>query len=161
MIPDKIQPFFNKIYQKKDGENSLITGTLTCCNANDFEVFTAGEIKRRILLGMCLFPQGDILSMEVRCKKCGKVIPVFDSRYDGYTPCETNQSTQPIAKPISCRKCRDNSFSVSLKYEYPDSRELEELGMNEDGNTFTWIVCSLKCNACSAKYKNFVDLETG
>lgn len=160
MIPKKIQPYFNTTLQKKDGESSLIEGLLTCCNDYDFEVFVVGKIKHSIFSNIFLFPENDTIKLEVRCKKCGKIIPVFDSSCDGYERCGKNQHTQMLAKSINCKKCREDSFSVSIKYEYPDIQELKELGITEIDNAFTWIWVTLKCNKCGIRYKNFIDYET-
>ena len=160
LIPKKIQLHFHTTFQKKTGENSLIEGLLTCCNDHDFEVFVAGEIKHSIFSNTYLFPGNDVIVLEARCKKCGKMIPVFDSSCDGYEHCGKKQHAQILAKPITCRKCRDDSFSVRIKYEYPDVNELKDLGIAELDNAFTWIWVTLECNKCGTKYKNFIDCET-
>ena len=51
-------------------------------------------------------------------------------------------------------------FSVGIKYEYPDTQELEELEIPEIDNVFTWIWITLECNKCGTRYKDFVDCET-
>ena len=160
MIPQKIQPFFETTFQKKDGENSLIEGILTCCNSHDFEVFVVGEIKHSMFSRMCLIPKNDEIVLEVRCRKCGRVISVFDSRCDGYEQCGKNQPTHIPPKLIGCKKCQDGYFSVDVKYEYPDIQELEELEITEIDNAFTWIWITLECNRCGTIYKNFIDYET-
>lgn len=160
LIPKKIQPFFKTTHQTKYGDNNLIEGILTCCNANDFEVFVVGEIKHSMFLKMRLFPKNDKTVIGVRCRKCGKVISVFDSSCDGYEQCGKEQYTHVQTKPIDCRKCRNGGFSVGIKYEYPDIQELEELEITEIDNAFTWIWITLECNNCGTRYKNFVDCET-
>lgn len=160
MIPQKIQPYFNTTFQEKDGENNLIEGTLTCCNDHAFEIFVVGKLKRSMFSNTCLFPENNTIMLKVRCKKCGKTISVFDSSCDGYENCEKKLYTQIIAKPINCKKCRDDSFSVSIRYEYPGVQELENLGITEIDNAFTWIWVTLECNKCSTRYKNFIDCET-
>lgn len=157
MIPKKIQPYFKTTLQKKDGDNSLIEGILTCCNAHDFEVFVVGEIKHSIFSKMYLSPENDKAVIEVRCLKCGKIISVFDSSCDGYEQCGKDQPIHVPTKPIDCKKCRDGSFSVSIKYEYPNIQELE---IAEIDNAFTWIWITLKCNNCGTRYNNFIDYET-
>ena len=160
MIPPKIQPYFKKTHQTKDGDNNLIEGILSCCNAYDFEVFVVGEIKRSIFSGIYLYPENDLTVMEVHCRKCGKVISVFDSSSDGYERCGKGQFAHVPTKLINCKKCQNESFSVSVKFEYPDIQELQELGITEIDNAFTWIWITLKCNNCGTRYKNFVDYET-
>ena len=160
MIPQRIHPYFKTTLKKRNGDNSLIEGILTCCNSHDFEVFVVGEIKHSMLSKMCLFPKNDKIALEVRCKKCGRVISVFDSSCDGYEQCRKNHPTHIPTKLIDCKKCQDDDFSVGIKYEYPDIQELEELEITEIDNAFTWIWITLECNKCGTKYRNFVDFET-
>lgn len=160
MNPKKIHPYFKKTFEKRDGDNSLIEGVLSCCNAHDFEVFVVGEIRHSIFSKMCLFPENDKTVIQVHCKKCGKVISVFDSGCDGYEQCGKDQYTHVPSKPIDCKKCRNGGFSVGIKYEYPDIQELEELEITEIDNAFTWIRISLECNKCGTRYKSFIDYET-
>lgn len=61
---------------------------------------------------------------------------------------------------INCSRCKDNNFSISIKYEYPDKDELKELGFKDISNAFTWITISLICNNCGKKYKKFIDFES-
>ena len=160
MIPKAIQPYFKTTHQTKDGDNSLIQGILTCCNAQDFEVFVVGDIKHSMFSKMCLFPENDKTVIEVRCRKCGRIISVFDSSCDGYEQCGKGQNTHVPTKSIDCKKCRNGSFSVGIKYEYPDIQELEEQEITEIDNAFTWIWITLGCNNCRTRYTNFVDCET-
>ncbi len=160
MIPKKIQPYFKTTLQKKDGDNSLIAGMLTCCNSYDFEVFVVGEIKPRMFSKMFLLPENNKVVLEVRCRKCGKAISVFDSSCDGYEHRGKNKPTHVLTKRIDCKKCRNSGFSVEIQYEYPDIQELEELQKTEIDNAFTWIWGTLKCNKCGTRYKNFMDYET-
>lgn len=159
MIPKKIQPYFEIINQIKDGDNDIIEGVLTCCKSHDFEVFVAGEIKRSAFSKMHLFSENDKTAIEVRCRKCGQIILVFDSDSDGYDKCEEKQHTHIQMKPVKCKKCQNGGFSVGIKYEYPDAHELKKLEIPETDNAFTWIWITLECNECGSKYKNFVDCE--
>lgn len=160
LIPKKIQPYFRMTHQTKDGDNNLIEGILTCCNAHNFEVFVVGEIKHSMFSKMYLSSENDKIVIEVRCKKCGKVISVFDGNYDGYEQCGKDQTTHVTTKLIDCKKCRNGDFSVNIKYEYPDIQELKELEITEIDNAFTWIWITLVCNNCGTRYKNFIDCET-
>ena len=112
MIPKKIHPFFETTFQKRGGDNCLIEGVLTCCNSHDFEVIVVGEIKKSMFSGMCLIPENDEIVLKVRCKKCGKVISVFDTRCDGYAQCGNNQAIHISTKSIDCKKCLGGYFSV-------------------------------------------------
>lgn len=160
MVPKKIKTHFNVMHQTDNIDNSIIEGTLTCCNSNDFEVFVVGEIKHSIFSKMCLFPENGNTLIEVRCRKCGKIISLFDSNCDGYEQCGKRQHAHIQKKNICCRKCLNAGFSVGIKYEYPTIKELEELGITEIDNAFTWIWITLECNNCKTIYKNFVDCET-
>lgn len=159
MIPKRIKPYFKTINQSEDGDGALIEGELCCCGENTFEVFAVGEVKHG-LLNTYLLPENDTLALEVRCKSCGKTLTVFDSPCDGYEHCGTGEQVQSDAKPVACRKCRENDFSVKVKYEYPDAQELRELGITDADNAFTWIRVTLKCRSCGKGYKNFIDFET-
>ena len=161
MIPKKIQPYFEIKNQAKDGDNDIIEGVLTCCKDHDFEVFVAGEIKHSAFSRMHLFSENDKTAIEVRCRKCGQLISVFDIASDGYDKCGKKQHTTHMQmEPVKCKKCQNRGFSVGVKYEYPDTQELKELEIPEIDNAFTWIWITLECNKCGTKYKNFVDCET-
>lgn len=161
MIPKTIQPYFKVTQQTDDGDNNIIKGLLTCCGAYDFEIFTVVKTKHRLFSKMPLYPEDDKIVFEVRCKKCGKVISVFNSCFDGYEQCGKKQKNICLStRLIDCVKCRGESFSVTVKYEYPNTQELQELEISDIDNAFTWICITLKCNKCGAKYRNFVDCET-
>ena len=161
MIPKLIQPCFKITHQTKDRDNSIIEGVLTCCNANDFEIFVVGKIKHGLFSKMFLYPEDDRTVLEVRCKKCGKRISVFNSSFDGYGQCGIMKKNICVSpQPIDCLKCRNESFSVAIKYEYPNIQELQELEISDTDNAFTWIWITLECNNCGTRYKNFVDCET-
>ena len=160
MVPKSIQPYFNTTLQKAVRGNSIVEGALNCCNGHDFEVLVVGKAKHRFFTNTCLYPENDIIIIKVRCKRCGKIIQVFNSTCDGYEHCGARQSTEAMLEPFNCRKCRDNSFSVTIKYEYPAIQELKELGILEVDNAFTWIWITLKCNECGTVYRNFIDFET-
>lgn len=160
MLPEKIAPYFETTLQKINGDNTLIEGSLKCCHSHEFEVQVAGKVKQSLLSKMHLFPDSEKTVLKVRCKKCGKVIPVFDSERDGYGQCDNNKFDCAATSSVVCKKCQHNDFSVFVKYEYPDLKELDELGIRQRDNAFTWIWVTLKCNQCGTKYNNFIDLET-
>ena len=161
MVPAKIQPFFQTTSQTMDGDNRLIEGTLTCCNDSDFEVLFTGEIKHGLFSKMLLTSENDHIALSARCKKCGRIIPVFDSSIDGYEHCEEKQNGICLStRALICQKCHDNGFYVSIKYEYPDEQELRELEISNIENAFSWIWITVECNNCGTKYKNIVDCET-
>ena len=161
MIPEIIQPYFEITRQTGDGENHIIEGILTCCGAHDFEVFAVGKIKRGLFSKMSLYPENGKTVVEVRCKKCGRVIPVFNSSFDGYGQCgKKPRNRRESTRRIDCIKCRSESFSVAVKYEYPNLQELRELEISNTDNAFTWIWITLTCNGCKTEYRNFFDCET-
>ena len=161
MIPKLIQPYFKIAHQAKDGDNSVIEGILMCCNANDFEILVVGKIKHGLFSKMFLYPENGKTVLEVRCKYCGKIISVFNSSFDGYSQCEMKGKNICVStKPVDCLKCQNKSFSVAIKYEYPNIQELQELEISDTDNAFTWIWITLECNNCGSRYKNFIDCET-
>ena len=160
MIPKTIMPYFDTTYQKMDSENTQIEEILTCCSSHDFEISAVGEIKNSIFSKMYLLPENGKIALDARCKKCGKEIPAFDSDYNDYVCCEKKiHHGSTAAKPIKCKKCGDNNFSVGLRYEYPDIQELTNLGIVEADTAFTWVWVTLKSNRCGTRYKNFIDFE--
>lgn len=158
MVPQKVQQYFVITREKKDGDNNLVEGKLTCCNAHDFKVLVGGTINCGIFSKLHLSLENDKILMKVQCQKCGKVITVFDNSSDGYSRCAPS-SPMPI-KPLRCKKCLGDIFSVDIRYEYPDIQELKELEIEEIDNAFTWIWSTLECNKCRTRYKNFLDYET-
>ena len=160
MVPKNIQPYFKIISQKNDGENSIVNGELTCCNATDFEIAVVGIIKESLFSKMYLYPEKYKIAIEARCRQCGKVISVYDSSLDGYERYVIGEPVDELSHPITCKKCQSNTFSVGIKYEYPDVQELKELGIADICNAFTWRCVSLKCKKCRTKYKNFIECET-
>lgn len=162
MIPKRIKPFFRIEEQTTHGDNHLIEGMLTCCNAQDFEVYIVGDIKRNMFSGAYLLPnKDDDIIVEVHCKKCGNIISLFDNKSDGYERQFNMQNERTIARrSFCCRKCEHGGFAVRIKFEYPDIQELRGLGLTDIDNAFTWIWITLKCNNCQAVYKNFLDCET-
>jgi len=160
MIPKKIEPYFEITHQTKARDNLLVEGVFTCCDSHDFDVFVIGKVKRNLFLKMYLTNHNEKIAVEIRCRKCGKVISVFDSSCDGYGQCGKKQSTNEITKVVDCKKCQSTGYSVIVKYEYPDIQELKDLQITEIDNAFTWIWITLECNTCKTRYKKFVDYET-
>lgn len=162
MIPKKIQPYFEMMRQTKNGDNWLVEGLLFCCNSHNFEVFAVGKIKYGIFSKMYLFSDNDKIVIKARCKKCGRVIKVFDEKCDGYEHCGKVQFSTNIIeeKEVGCKKCQNSDFLINIKYEYFDDMELDEFKIAEIDNAFSWIWITLECNNCGTKYKNFVDCET-
>ena len=160
LIPIKIEPYFRLISRENNGENTLTKGEIVCCNAHEFEARTVGEVKSSLFSGVHLEPENDKMVLELCCKNCGKIISGFDSTRDGYEHCGEESPIKVKPRRFGCKKCSDSNFTVRIKYEYPDSKELDDLGITEKDNAFTWIWVTLVCNTCGAKYSDFIDYET-
>ena len=160
MVPQKIQSYFLEIFSKSDGENVLIEGDIICCNSHEFEVRVMGNVKQGLFSGQYIQAESDALAIELRCKKCGEILSVFNSNYDGYDRCIEQGYAKISPRRFLCRKCSESDFSVRVKYEYPSVEELDELDILEKNNAFTWIWVSLGCNSCGMRYSKFVDYET-
>lgn len=160
MIPRKITNNFKIISKKKDKGNTYIEGMLTCCNSFEFEVNVVGKIKYGLFNRIYVTPDNEKIAISVRCKKCGMVISAFDSCCDGYEQCDKKIHMLAIKEALVCKKCSNNNFSVGIKYEYPDIQELEDIGIIEIDNAFTWIWVTLECNICGTRNRNFIDFET-
>ena len=162
MVLKEIKPYFYKTNEKNQLGNLIIEGNLTCCKSHSFQVFIFGKVQRNILFGRYLSAKDGKISLTSHCKKCKKVIPIFDSRYDGYETfekCHEKRVKNNCETPFHCKKCSNNDFSIHIKYEYPNIEELNE--ENDSRHSYTWIWVSLKCNKCGKKYKNLIDYETG
>lgn len=85
MIQGRLQSNFKMKSERKDNDNTVIDGELTCCDANSFAVYAYGTMKYSLFSGMYLFPGNEGLALEVSCKKCGKRINIFNSNVDGYS----------------------------------------------------------------------------
>ena len=159
MIPPKIKPYFNVISQSVTHENSYIEGELSCCQTFSFELKTNGEVKNNLFFGWRLVSQEE-MTINAICKRCGKVISVFDSGCDGYARLEHKKSALGSTNTIRCKKCKNDAFSLLLKYEYPSDEELETLGLNDPEAAFTWIWGTIKCDKCGSTFKNIINFAT-
>lgn len=163
VTPLKIQSYFVEKQKQSDGENTIVSGHLQCCNSQDFEVLIFGEVKKHLFSNPSLYPKNDCIALAVRCKKCGRVITVFNSTCDGYeNVSEKRKASEPLNIDFEyrCGKCSENNFSIEIKYEYPDIKELKDLEISNIDNAFTWIWITIKCNHCCKTYKNFISFET-
>ncbi len=52
LIPGKIQLYFDIRMQKSNDKDDLVGGSITCCNAHNFEVFVTGKVQRSIFSKM-------------------------------------------------------------------------------------------------------------
>ena len=162
MIPDRIKQYFLLTDQRQDGENTLVSGQLRCCDQPTFSLRTVGAVQRGLLHRMSLYPSAEGLAIRAVCARCGRDILVYDAGSDGYDNCfsgagETSFST---AGSVQCMKCGGEIFSIDLRLEYPDRQELADLGCTNPENAFTWIWISLTCAKCGKRYTDFVSYET-
>ena len=155
LLPKKIRPFLSAIEKNEKQDQLYVSGSLSCCGEDSFEISVFGTVKQYLFSKMSLFENDNGIALMALCCQCGNTISVFDSRNDGYDHNEVprNESELPLQQ-IICRKCHRKSFRVNIRYEYSDIREIE------DDNDFSWIWISLTCSTCGAAYKNFIDCET-
>jgi hypothetical protein len=160
-VPKKLQETFELI-QEKHGTNIIVQGVVSCCSQHDFTISYLGELKTNWLGHKSIFPENDTIVLMAKCKTCGKEIQVFNSYTDGYDNC-VNNSLPPSLSGLanfSCPKCLKDYFSIELSFEYQSKEELEEDGVQEYENAFSWIWVSLICSSCKRTFKNLVDMET-
>ena len=160
LIPKSLAPNIRLVQSKNSNRENTTAGELICCGKQRFALEYEGEIKYGLWGTTCLLSQNRQVTMTGRCKECGRNILVFDSAAMGYD--RERETAKPSAgSPMACRRCRGNDFSVSIRLEYPDDSELQELDIPEPDNAFSWIWVTLKCNTCGKKYQNFMYYETG
>lgn len=160
LIPKSLSPNFRWVQPQNSNRENTTAGELICCGKQRFALEYEGEIKYSLWgTGHLSSPNGQV-TLTARCKECGRKILVFDSAAMGYDR-EKETVKHGCGNPMKCRKCGENDFFVSIRLEYPDDSELQELDIPEPDNAFTWIRATLKCNTCGKKYDGFLDYETG
>lgn len=162
MIPNRIKQYFLLTDQRQNGENTLVSGRLRCCEQPTFSLRTVGAVQHGLFHRMSLYPGAEGLAIRAVCAQCGRDILVFDARFDGYDNCfsGTGETSFSTAGSVQCMKCGGGIFSVELRFEYPDRQELADLGCTNPENAFTWIWISLTCSQCGKRYTDFVSHET-
>lgn len=159
MIPNKIKNNYKMLSKKNNKYNTIIDGILSCCNDTCFKIEIAGSIKKSLLGKLYLYSENDEIALIACCKKCNKKICVFNSRCDGYDNCDKFNNEDISTNKLTYKKCNNNNFSISIKYENLDIDELKESKIKNIDNAFTWVWVSLKCNECGTKYNKFIDYE--
>lgn len=159
--PRRLQGNF-VLKDEKYGTNIITKGALSCCGQYDFSVSYFGELRTDWRGNVSIFPQYDALALTAKCKVCGKEIQVFNSFTDGYDNCvnKTELQSMPAMSMFPCSRCSSDYFSIEQTFEYQSREELEEEGVQEYENAFSWIWVSLTCTTCKKLFKNLVDLET-
>jgi hypothetical protein len=160
-VPIKLKSYFYQLDSRID-TNTIVHGKITCCSCSEFDVLYYGEIKKGLLGHISLCDKNDGLAVQLRCKKCGQAIEVFNSFTDGYNRCieEKVDCANIQLQPFYCNVQEHSDFSVEVTFEYPPKQELIDDEITECENAFSWIWITLKCNTCNKIFKNFVDYET-
>ena len=153
--PQKIRPFFSEVISKR---SNILCGTITCCNSDDFEILYYGNIYKNITGKKKLYNNKDGLILYVRCKKCNRIIKIFNSFSDGYDN-YIEKNTEIEKELLSYDK--HDVYSIKVTFEYPDIEELMELNIDQPQEAFTWIFVSIKNKRNNKVIKNFVSYETG
>ena len=162
LIPERIKPYFLLTDQRQSGENTLVSGRLLCCEQHSFRIRTVGTMQHSLFHRLQLQPGPEGLAFGATCAKCGRTIPVFDARSDGYDNCFSpkGETSLSAAEPLRCPKCGGEFSSADLRFEYPGEQELADLGCRDPGNAFTWIWASLTCAGCGRRHTDFISCET-
>ena len=62
MIQGRLQSNFKMKSERKDNDNTVIDGELTCCDANSFAVYAYGTMKYSFVFRECIcFPETKVL----------------------------------------------------------------------------------------------------
>lgn len=159
MVPERLKDSLKIVAIHDEAEVTTVEADLTCCNSESFDIYFCGEIKKKAFSRVRMFPENDVILLEAHCKKCGKILTVFDSTRDGYEP-DTKKKVFPEKQLFECDKCKKSDFSVNVVFEYPGKEELELLNLTHPDMSFTWVWATIKCNMCNKTYNNFLDYET-
>lgn len=165
-VPKKLQRNFELI-KEEQGDNIIVTGVLSCCGQHDFTISYVGELRTG------WFGRKDIFSKEyntiiliAKCNVCGKEIEVFNSLTDGFDGVTGLDDYVDVHSALSslefnafnCTKCSASNFLINISFEYPD--DIEDDGIEEYEDAFTWIWISPTCTSCKKTYKSLIDMET-
>lgn len=107
MIPNRIKQYFLLTDQRQNGENTLVSGRLQCCEQPAFSLSAVGTVQRGLLHRMSLYPSAEGLALRAACARCGRDIPAFDAGSDGYGNSFSKAGETPFstAESIQCIKC--------------------------------------------------------
>ncbi|NTW95492.1 MAG: hypothetical protein HGB31_02600 [Erysipelotrichaceae bacterium] len=147
----------------KDGNNIIAGGQLSCCDQHDFEVSYQGALKKTLFGNQYLQTDDNGLILNARCMICGREVIVFNSLTDGYDRCidpteHAVSNTQLV--PYGCPRCSNKGFNINLEYECLSKEEIDEEGLEDYENSFTWVNVSLKCTDCGKEINKIIDFET-
>jgi len=160
-IPKRLQQNF-ELSKEKHGNNIIVKGRLHCCGQYDFTIHYFGELRQDFIGQNAIYPKNDTTFLIAKCSICGKEIQVFNSYTDGYENCVNGYHTYALPELIvfPCPKCSKDVFSIWVTFEYQSKEELEEDGVQEYENAFSWIWVSPICSSCKREMKNLIDVET-
>ena len=160
-LPKRLQPYIELI-DEKHGTNIIVKGILSCCDQHRFHITFSGKLTTSLVGHKYIKQEKDAVVIIANCAVCGKEIPVFNSCTDGYDNC-VNHFAAPSSfgfNNFSCSKCSTDCFSIELSFEYQSKEELENDGVHEYENAFSWIWISPTCSCCKKTYRNLIDIET-
>lgn len=127
------------------GEELNITFKLQC---------TCGSQCGKIL--MQYYHDDGILSdpISFQCDSCGKISPVFDSRYQGYDGELGHHSDEPeqkeAFKPYHCQTCHKSVMEIMVRFEYPDDLFDDDFDdfHGKEQDLFSWFTLLGTCQQC-------------
>lgn len=100
------------IIEEHDGV--AFSGQLVCdCNCNLFDIYHTGK-KTKGILAPYLIKNDKQIVIKAVCKKCGKVIVVYDSKIDGLNPSDQNIY---LEEKFTLQNGNDG-YEIILKYNY-------------------------------------------
>ena len=160
-IPKRLQSNFT-ITDEKAKDYILISGHLLCCKKEHFSLFYHGIVNQDVFGHNHITSNRQNIALVANCKKCSKSITIFDNAIDGYDACisERKKHYDMNIKEYLCPKCKQNDFSVYIKYEYLPNHELEDESIQDINLAFSWIWVSVKCNVCGKKNNHLINYET-
>ena len=159
-VPRRLQENFN-ISEERYGSNVLVKGVLYCCDQHNFNLKYVGRVESGVINRKVIHPDDGTVVLDAACIICGRVIQVFNSNTDGYDGSVGTYKTlsTPAQNDFTCSKCSTRAFSVDVTFEYQTKEELEEEGVLDYENAFSWIWITVTCMSCGRKHKNLIDME--
>jgi len=161
-VPKKLQENF-KLIEENHGDNILVMGAISCCGSRDFIISYFGDLEKTLFGHKYIIGEYNHVGLLAKCKNCGKEISLFNGFTDGYDNCALGlHDVLPLLNynDFMCDKCKRNYFSIEICFEYQSREELEEIGIQEYENAFSWIWISVVCSSCKKKYEDLIDIET-
>jgi len=171
-----VQTSYNKVI------NELISKAPDGCNSYSIRNDTGKHIIGYNAPLNKFIPFRDITELEIQlknfplvptiitavCADCKKEILIFDCSkhgYDAFTSELEYSSSYKMKKKSSCRKCKSETYKVSLKIQHSGKEDAISDGapeINEENwqDAFDWITIDLECAGCGKINKSWLDFET-